>query len=273
VRAEPEQEYEQTPGEAGPLVAAGSALLEGLPSNVPPAARDRLAAALIPPSGVRRLRLGHRPAQLPRDPASEVLAWMAHALIAATRAGWVTPRQRQPRRTPAARSTSESKTTRWHPACGPPYRFACRSHSYRQPAAPSQARRRGSQQGHAPHRRRRPQRRDRPHQSSAASSNRYINGRSAYSASTGDRAPEPGNNRRSARNRAKNRVTFGDQRPVGASARSRYARPVTGRGRPLPGSINPTLITIMDFGGPSALTCGFAAVGPAFCALAGASGP
>jgi hypothetical protein len=75
------------PGEAGPLVAAGSALLERLPPDVPPAARDRLAAALIPPSGVRRRRLGHRPAQLPRDPASEVLAWMAHALIAATRLG------------------------------------------------------------------------------------------------------------------------------------------------------------------------------------------
>jgi hypothetical protein len=129
-------ENTSNPGEAGPLVAAGSALLEGLPSNVPPAARGRLAASLIPPSGVRRRRLGHRPAQLPRDPASEVLAWMAHALIAATRAGWVTPQT-----TPAARSTSESKTTRRHPACGPPYRFACRSHSYRQPAAPSQARR------------------------------------------------------------------------------------------------------------------------------------
>jgi hypothetical protein len=36
-----------------------------------------------------------------------------------------------------------------------------------------------------------------PHKSSAASSNRYIKGRSAYSASTDDQAPEPGNNRRS----------------------------------------------------------------------------
>jgi hypothetical protein len=96
VRAEPAPDNEQ-PGGAGPLVAAGSALLERLPPDVPPAARDRLAAALIPPSGVRRRRLGHRPAQLPRDPASEVLAWMAHALIAATRAGWVTPQT-----TPAA---------------------------------------------------------------------------------------------------------------------------------------------------------------------------
>ena len=78
-------EKTSNPGKAGPIVAAGSALLERLPSDVPPAARDRLAAALIPPSGVRRRRLDHRPAQLPRDPAIEVLAWMAHALIAATR--------------------------------------------------------------------------------------------------------------------------------------------------------------------------------------------
>ena len=34
-----------------------------------------------------------------------------------------------------------------------------------------------------------------PHTSSATSSNRYINGRSAYSAGTGDQAPEPVNNR------------------------------------------------------------------------------
>jgi hypothetical protein len=134
-------EKTSNPGQAGPLVAAGSAPLEGLPPDVPPAARDRLAAALIPPSGVRRRRLDHRPAQLPGDPASEVLAWMAHALIAATRAAWVTPQTTPAATNPAARSTSESKTTKRPPAGGPPYRFARRSHSYRQPAAPSQARR------------------------------------------------------------------------------------------------------------------------------------
>ena len=80
-------ENTSNPGEVGPLVAAGSALLEGLPLDVPLAACDRLAAALIPPSGVRRRRLDHRLALLPRDPAGEVLARMAHALIAATLAG------------------------------------------------------------------------------------------------------------------------------------------------------------------------------------------
>src|SRR2546421_4364930 len=35
-----------------------------------------------------------------------------------------------------------------------------------------------------------------PHKSSATSSNRYINGRSAYSVGTDDQAPEPVNNRR-----------------------------------------------------------------------------
>jgi hypothetical protein len=48
VRAEPERENEQR-REAGPIVATGSALLERLPPDVPPAARDRPAAALIPP--------------------------------------------------------------------------------------------------------------------------------------------------------------------------------------------------------------------------------
>src|SRR2546430_17459906 len=41
-----------------------------------------------------------------------------------------------------------------------------------------------------------------PHKSSATSSNRYINGRSAYSAGTDDQAPEPANSRRSVRPRA-----------------------------------------------------------------------
>jgi hypothetical protein len=50
VRAEPAPDNEQH-GEAGPPVAAGSALLERPPPDVPPAACDRLAAALIPPSG------------------------------------------------------------------------------------------------------------------------------------------------------------------------------------------------------------------------------
>jgi len=65
-----------------------SALLEGLPSDVPPAARDRLAAALVPLFGSDAVVWTTDMAQLPRDKAIELLAWMAQALIAATLAGW-----------------------------------------------------------------------------------------------------------------------------------------------------------------------------------------
>jgi len=65
-----------------------SALLEGLPSDVPPAARDRLATALIPLFGSDAVVWTTDMAQLPRDKAIELLAWMAQALIAATLAGW-----------------------------------------------------------------------------------------------------------------------------------------------------------------------------------------
>jgi AcrR family transcriptional regulator len=64
-----------------------SALLEGLPSDVPPAARDRLAAALIPLFGSDAVVWTTDMAQLPRDHAIELLAWMAQALIAFTLAG------------------------------------------------------------------------------------------------------------------------------------------------------------------------------------------
>jgi hypothetical protein len=163
--------------------------------DVPPAARDRLAAALIPPSGVRRRRLGHRPAQLPRDPASEVLAWMAHALIAATRLGDTPDNASRDEPPPPAQHRNPRPPGGTQHAGRPTASPAGATHtgSPRRQARPAA---RGSQQGHARHRRRRPQRRDRPHKSSAASSNRYIIGRSAYSVSTGDRAPEPGNNRR-----------------------------------------------------------------------------
>jgi hypothetical protein len=43
---------------------------------------DRLAAALIPPSGSDAVVWTTDIAQLPRDPALELLAWMAQALIA-----------------------------------------------------------------------------------------------------------------------------------------------------------------------------------------------
>jgi len=65
-----------------------SALLEGLPTDVPPAARDRLAAALIPLFGSDAIVWTTDIAQLPRDQAIELLAWMAQALIAATLADW-----------------------------------------------------------------------------------------------------------------------------------------------------------------------------------------
>jgi AcrR family transcriptional regulator len=65
-----------------------SALLEGLPPDVPPAARDRLAAALIPLFGSDAVVWTTDIAQLPRDQAIELLAWMAQALIAATLHRW-----------------------------------------------------------------------------------------------------------------------------------------------------------------------------------------
>jgi hypothetical protein len=52
---------------------------------------------------------------------------------------------------------------------------------------------RGSQQGSARHCRRRLKDMTVPHKSSATSSNRYINGRSAYSSGTDDQAPGPVN--------------------------------------------------------------------------------
>jgi hypothetical protein len=65
-----------------------AALLEGLPGDVEPAARDRLAAALIPLFGADAVVWTTDLADLPRDEAIELLAWMAQVLIAATVAGW-----------------------------------------------------------------------------------------------------------------------------------------------------------------------------------------
>lgn len=61
-----------------------AALLEGLPADVPPANRDRLAAALIPLFGSDAIVWTTDIANLTRDEAIELLAWMAQALIAAT---------------------------------------------------------------------------------------------------------------------------------------------------------------------------------------------
>ncbi len=60
------------------------ALLEDLPSDVPPAARDRLATALIPLFGADAVVWTTDIADLPREKAIELLVWMAKVLIAAT---------------------------------------------------------------------------------------------------------------------------------------------------------------------------------------------
>lgn len=64
-----------------------SALLKDLPSGVPPAARDRLATALIPLFGADAVVWTTDIADLPRDEAIELLVWMATVLIAATLEG------------------------------------------------------------------------------------------------------------------------------------------------------------------------------------------
>jgi hypothetical protein len=95
VRAEPEREYEQ-PGEAGPIVAAGSALREGLPlvSHRPHPIAP--AGALIPPFGSDAVAWTTGTPSYPGDQAVELLAWMAQALIAAPRRLGDTPDDASP---------------------------------------------------------------------------------------------------------------------------------------------------------------------------------
>jgi hypothetical protein len=64
--------------------------------DVPPAARDRPAAALILLSGSSAVVWTTGIAQLPRGQAVELLTYMAHAPVAATLAAWYHPRRRQP---------------------------------------------------------------------------------------------------------------------------------------------------------------------------------
>jgi len=61
-----------------------NALLEGLPDGIPTASRDRLAAALVPLFGADAVIWTTDIAQLPRDQAIDLLAWMAQALVTAT---------------------------------------------------------------------------------------------------------------------------------------------------------------------------------------------
>jgi AcrR family transcriptional regulator len=59
-------------------------LLDGLPAHVPNAARDRLAAALVPLFGSDAVVWSTDIAQLDRDTAIDTMAWMAAALVRAT---------------------------------------------------------------------------------------------------------------------------------------------------------------------------------------------
>jgi AcrR family transcriptional regulator len=63
-------------------------LLEDLPNDVPPDARERLAKALIPLFGSDAIVWTTDMAELSRDEAIDLLAWMAQALVKATLAGW-----------------------------------------------------------------------------------------------------------------------------------------------------------------------------------------
>ena len=65
-----------------------AALLECLPSDVPQDARDRLANALVPLFGSDAIVWTTDMADLPRDQAIDLLAWMAQVLVKATLAGW-----------------------------------------------------------------------------------------------------------------------------------------------------------------------------------------
>lgn len=63
-------------------------LLEGLPSDVPPHARKRLAKTLIPLFGSDAIVWTTDMAELSREEAIDLLAWMAQVLVKATLAGW-----------------------------------------------------------------------------------------------------------------------------------------------------------------------------------------
>ncbi len=65
-----------------------AALLESLPSDVPPDARNRLAKALVPLFGSDAIVWTTDMAELSREQAIDLLAWMAHVLVKATLAGW-----------------------------------------------------------------------------------------------------------------------------------------------------------------------------------------
>jgi AcrR family transcriptional regulator len=59
-------------------------LLEGLPAQVSPAARERLAIALVPLFGADAVVWSTDIAHVDRETALDVMAWMASALVRAT---------------------------------------------------------------------------------------------------------------------------------------------------------------------------------------------
>lgn len=63
-------------------------LLEGLPADTAPEARERLAKALTPLFGSDAVVWTTDMAELSREEAIEVMAWMAQVLVKATMAGW-----------------------------------------------------------------------------------------------------------------------------------------------------------------------------------------
>ena len=63
-------------------------LLEGLPTDVPPPDRERLAKALIPLFGSDAIVWTTDMAELSREEAVDLLAWMSQVLVKATLAGW-----------------------------------------------------------------------------------------------------------------------------------------------------------------------------------------
>lgn len=63
-------------------------LLEGLPGDVPTDARERLAKALVPLFGADAVVWTQDIAELSRDQAIDLLAWMAEVLVKATLALW-----------------------------------------------------------------------------------------------------------------------------------------------------------------------------------------
>jgi len=65
-----------------------AALLDGLPTAVSQHARDRLANALVPLFGSDAIVWTTDMANLPREQAIDLLAWMAQVLVRATLADW-----------------------------------------------------------------------------------------------------------------------------------------------------------------------------------------